>query len=83
MASEGRASGRSGGRAARRALRTREEIGMLPALERRIPPYEILDQEGLERIHLASMALLEQTGIEFRDPVALAQWREAGAEVDG
>jgi len=47
------------------------------------PFYEILDAEGVELIHNASMRILEETGIEFRDPEALDIWRNAGAEVSG
>ncbi|MEM6987795.1 MAG: trimethylamine methyltransferase family protein, partial [Pseudomonadota bacterium] len=34
-------------------------------------------------IHQAAMQLLETTGIEFRDTVALADWKRAGADVEG
>ena len=74
---------RGGGRSARRAARTEQQEPMLPFLERRVPAIEVLEAEGVERLHDASMRILEQTGIDFRDETALAQWREAGAEVDG
>ncbi len=54
-----------------------------PTLVRNIPLYEILDAEGVELIDDASMKILEQVGIEFRDPEALEIWRAAGADVDG
>jgi trimethylamine--corrinoid protein Co-methyltransferase len=73
--------GRRGGRAARRQARTAIEIRSLPVLERRIPVYEVLNQEGLEMIHEASLAILEEVGIEFRDDEAAGMWREAGADV--
>ena len=41
-------------------------------LERTIPVYEVLNQEGLELIHEASLAILEEIGIEFRDAEAVA-----------
>jgi trimethylamine--corrinoid protein Co-methyltransferase len=75
--------GRRGGRASRRAERTTFSLRQLPALERRIPLYEVLSAEALARIHRASMALLQEVGIEFRDAEALALWREAGADVQG
>jgi trimethylamine---corrinoid protein Co-methyltransferase len=56
---------------------------MLATLENKLPPLELLSPEQVDRIHEASMAILEEVGIDFRDPVALQQWREAGAEVDG
>ena len=56
---------------------------MLPTLVREISAYEILNQEGVERIHDASMSILEEVGIEFRDEEALAYWKDAGADVRG
>ncbi|MGD8429651.1 MAG: trimethylamine methyltransferase family protein [Ectothiorhodospiraceae bacterium] len=74
---------RSGGRSARIAARTRQHEPMLPWLERRVPAVEVINAEGVERLHDASMSILERVGIDFRDPVALEDWRAAGAEVDG
>ena len=55
-----------------------------PWIDRKIPPYEILDAEALELIEHNADTVLEEIGIEFRDfPRALELWREAGAEVDG
>ena len=54
----------------------------LPTLRRKIPVYEVMDEEGVELIHEASMGILEETGIEFRDPEALDNWRRAGARVE-
>ncbi|HET6468789.1 MAG TPA: trimethylamine methyltransferase family protein [Geminicoccaceae bacterium] len=75
--------GRRGGRSARRAERTAFTVHQLPALRRRLPVYEVLSEEALERIHEASCRLLEEIGIEFREAEALATWREAGADVQG
>ena len=74
---------RSGGAAARRKARTRGPILHLPTAVRNIPTYEVLNQEGLERIDDAAMRILETTGIEFREDRAAEIWREAGADVDG
>jgi trimethylamine--corrinoid protein Co-methyltransferase len=74
---------RRGGRAARRALRTAAPVAWLPTLVRNIPVYEVLDEEGVELIHDASMRILEEVGIDFRDDEALAIWKGAGAEVRG
>ena len=74
--------GRRGGRAARRQARARPESGMLPPLERGIPVYELLGEEQLERLHDASMRILEETGIAFQDGEAQALWRAAGARVE-
>lgn len=75
--------GRRGGRAARRSERTRVERRALPPLRRRIPVYEVLDEEAEERIHEAAMRILEETGIDFQYDRAVDLWRQAGASVDG
>ncbi|MCH7942835.1 MAG: trimethylamine methyltransferase family protein [Proteobacteria bacterium] len=72
---------RQGGRAARRKLRTDAPLVMAPTLVRNIALYEVLDEAGVELIHDASMAILEEVGIDFRDAEALAAWRAAGADV--
>jgi len=74
---------RSGGRSARRSARIDYREPMLSWLRRDVPAVEVLDQEGVERLHDASMRVLERTGIAFRDDQALADWHAAGAEVDG
>ncbi len=45
-------------------------------------PLDILDEEQIERVHLASLRILEETGIEFQDDEALSLWSGAGADVD-
>ncbi len=72
-----------GGRSARRALRTTPKFNMLPALKRSIPLCEPMGVEQIHRIDDASMSILEEVGVIFRDPVALKQWKEAGARIDG
>jgi trimethylamine--corrinoid protein Co-methyltransferase len=76
-------SGRRGGRSQRRRARLSAPIVQLPTLQRQIPVYEVLNEEGVELIHEASMKILEETGIEFRDAESLEIWRQAGAEVSG
>ena len=71
------------GRGARKAIRRTRDTTMLPALKRRLAPVEPLSAEQVERIDAAAMDILENVGVVFRDPVALEDWREAGAEVDG
>lgn len=56
---------------------------MLPQLTRGLPYLEPLSPEQILRIHDASMAILQTVGVDFRDEVALQQWRAAGAKVDG
>ncbi len=44
-------------------------------------PIEVLDEEQLEKIHLASLTILEEIGMDFLHPEALEILRQAGAEV--
>ena len=74
---------RRGGRDARRALRLARDTSMLPQLTRGIPYVEPMSQEQVLKIHNASMAILEEVGVDFRDAIALEQWRKAGAKVEG
>jgi trimethylamine---corrinoid protein Co-methyltransferase len=78
-----RDAGRRGGREGRRAERTATRVLAHPALHRRVPVYDLVGPAAVERIHLASLALLEEVGIDFRDEEALGLWRQAGARVDG
>ena len=48
-----------------------------------LPVYEILDEEGLETIHRASMQILSEIGIDFYDDEALFILKEHGADVEG
>lgn len=75
--------GRRIGRAARRTAREREFAPRLKTLRYGVKPVEVVSADELERIHQASLAILKDVGIDFRDDVALAQWRAAGAEVRG
>ena len=78
------ATGRGGGgRAARRALRAQIDPSMLPGLKSRLPRCEPMSAEEIRRVDEASMAILEEVGIVFRDEVALEDWRKAGADVRG
>ncbi|EYD77277.1 trimethylamine methyltransferase MttB-like protein [Rubellimicrobium mesophilum DSM 19309] len=74
---------RSGGRGARRALRSAPDLSMLPSLKRGLPLCEVMSGEQVERIDAASMDILEEVGVVFRDPIALEDWRRAGADVRG
>ena len=71
------------GRGARKAVRQTRDVTMLPALKNRLPLTEPMDQEQIERIDAASMDILENVGVVFRDEIALEDWRKAGAKVDG
>jgi trimethylamine--corrinoid protein Co-methyltransferase len=56
---------------------------MLPGLTRGLPLMEPLNEDQIKRIDDESMKILEDVGVLFRDPIALEQWREAGARVEG
>ncbi len=75
---------RSGGGAARRAERSAPSVWTAPFIRRRIPNYEILDEEGLALIEANADRVLEEIGVRFADnPPALELWRDAGADVRG
>jgi trimethylamine--corrinoid protein Co-methyltransferase len=76
---------RGGGASARRARRHESWAVEAPAyITRKIPCYELLDEEGLQRIEDHSDWILQEIGIEFRgDEQALRLFKGAGASVDG
>ncbi len=74
---------RAGGRAARRSLRRSHDFRMLPGLHRQLPVCEVMDGAHVEMIDNASMDILENVGVLFRDPVALQDWKAIGAKVEG
>jgi len=74
---------RSGGRANRQRLRGHNIEQMLPHLRHGLPYTEPMDADQIAKIDDASMAILEEVGVVFRDPIALEDWRKAGARVKG
>ena len=76
---------RRGGRNARQALRTDRatQSKMLPVIKRNIPLTEPMSPEQVEKIDNASMGILEDVGVVFRDDIALEDWKKAGADVRG
>ena len=79
--SDHKPTSRSGGRNARRALRTAPKFDMLPGLVGKLPLCEVMDGAQVGRIDAASKDILETVGVVFRDPIALADWQQAGAKV--
>ncbi|MEO9574450.1 MAG: trimethylamine methyltransferase family protein [Tateyamaria sp.] len=71
------------GRGARKATRQTRDITMLPALKRKLPLTEPMSPEQVEKIDAASMDILENVGVVFRDPIALEDWTRSGAKVVG
>lgn len=82
---EARAGRRArGGAESRRAARrggAREQLGQIV---RKIPCFEVMNDEALEIIEQNADTVLEEIGLEFRgDAEALALWKEAGCDVQG
>ncbi|MBU3739102.1 MAG: trimethylamine methyltransferase family protein [Rhodoferax sp.] len=74
----------AGAREAKRAARSARVGQIVPYITRKIPRFEVLDEEGLQTIERNADTILEETGIDFRDdPEALALFRAAGADVRG
>ena len=71
------------GRNVRKKIRQRRDIKMLPALKRELPLTEPLSSEQILKIDNASMDILENVGVVFRDPIALDDWKKKGAKVKG
>jgi trimethylamine---corrinoid protein Co-methyltransferase len=74
---------RRGGGEARRSARQHAVVEKVPFLERTMTPFEVLSEEGLELIEHNADIILEEVGIDFRDPDALATLKAGGADVDG
>ncbi len=55
---------------------------MPPSLHNPYRPVEILRAEQVERVHEASMHILETMGIDFLDAESMRLWDHAGARVD-
>jgi trimethylamine--corrinoid protein Co-methyltransferase len=56
---------------------------MLPGLNNKLPRCEVMDEEQVRKLDDASMSILEEVGVVFRDDIALEDWRKAGAKVVG
>ena len=75
---------RGGGRAARKAERTSSVIKGVPYITRKVPFYEVLNEEGLTLIENNAETILQEIGVEFRgDQEALDLWKNAGADIEG
>ncbi len=75
--------------ARRRARTERRSASISPlaripwlAVQNNMPPLTRLNAEDEEKIHEASMRILEETGLAFMDVEALDMWAQAGAKVD-
>jgi len=75
---------RGGGRDAKRAARAARGGTFIPYITRKIPYFEVLDEEGLAQIEYNADTILEEIGIDFRDdPESLEILKAGGAEVKG
>lgn len=75
---------RSGGRDSKRAARQLSQTKQSAFIERRIPFFEVMGEEGLALIEHNADTVLEEIGIDFRDdPEALELLKNAGADVQG
>lgn len=55
-----------------------------PFIQRRLPHFDVLDEEQLVRLEAQVDWILEDVGIAFRDdPEALDLWRREGAKIEG
>ncbi len=70
-------------RQSRRAERTAVSFDSLPSLQRGLPFVDVMTEEQLHKLHDASMRILENKGIDFRDDESAELWRAAGATVNG
>src|SRR3546814_18893568 len=52
------------------------------AVENPLPPVEVLSADQVEAIHEASLRVLEEVGMDFLHPEALAILKQAGAAVE-
>jgi len=63
--------------------RTQAARPTAPYLTRKLPPYEVLGEEGLATIEDNAETILEETGIDFCDDAeALAIWKRMLAEYE-
>ena len=80
----GRGPAQTRGRAGRAAQRAGAAAPRRPYINRKLAPYEILNEEGLSLIEANADKLLKEVGMEFHDdPEILQIFREAGADVQG
>ena len=71
------------GRGSRKRAREEAVTPRLSTIRYGIKPVEVVSDDQLEAIHQASLRILTEIGIDFRDEVALEQWSDAGADVQG
>lgn len=55
---------------------------LLSNFEKKIPHYDIIDDEQADDFIERALVVLEKTGCDFRDEKALAQWKDAGLHIE-
>ena len=77
-------SRKRGGRRGRQSQGSGDSApAITPYITRKIPEYELLNEEGLCLIERNADIILQEVGIDFRYPPALKLFKEAGADIDG
>jgi trimethylamine--corrinoid protein Co-methyltransferase len=74
---------RHGRRREQRGEEVSETVAKMVQPLHKLPVYELLNQEGLETLHQASMKILSEIGVDFYDKEALAILKSHGAQVRG
>ncbi|NKB63089.1 MAG: trimethylamine methyltransferase [Gammaproteobacteria bacterium] len=72
-----------GGRRGRQSSEAAAIPEITPYITRKIPNYELLNEEGLSLIEKNAETILQEIGIDFRYEPALKLFKEAGADIDG
>ena len=70
-------------RAQRRERQAAQAVQQATQPLNRLPAYELLSEEGLHKIHAASLTILSEIGIDFYDEEALAILAQNGAVIKG
>jgi len=75
---------RTGRREGGRARRSAGGISQLPwrALDNRLGPLDLVDEEAIEAIHRTSLRILAEIGLDFMHPEALEILKRAGADCE-
>ena len=72
-----------GGRRGRQATEQTATPEIIPYITRKIPAYQLLDEEGLSLIEENADTILEEVGIEYKYEPALKLFKAAGADIKG
>ncbi len=70
-------------RRARASRNRNDQMPTAPYVQRRLPHFDVLDEEQISKIEDQVDWIMQDVGIAFRDdPIALEIWRDAGARID-